>query len=81
MPLFGVALFGVTTVLQARKSTLDIVCDTLNSVDTQLFSGLFYVRQGARIFGCIAGAWALFGGFSLMVVGVWNYILAGILRR
>merc|ERR1712019_240006 len=40
----------------------------------------YYVRQGARVFGCVAGLWALFGGFSLMVVGAWNYILAGLMR-
>ena len=45
------------------------------------FLGAYYVRQGARIFGCVAGFWALFGGFSLMVVPVWNYILGGVLRR
>ena len=39
------------------------------------------MRQGARVFGCVAGFWALFGGFSLMVVGSWNYILGGLLRR
>merc|ERR1739838_731816 len=40
----------------------------------------YYVRQGARVFSCVAGFWALFGGFSLMVVGAWNYILGGLLR-